>query len=574
MSSPSEFSDYLHAGVISADDVAAARVLVEMARRDGATEPSLLAWLAMCLALRTVRDGHTCVDLEQIEEWAGDLAAAVIGTPAWPRDAGEWVRALMASPTLVGVASERKPFLLDGQRLYLARSLAEETAIATTIRDRAHAGSIRILLGGPGTGKTTRVAADLVTLFGAMAPGAVAPRIALAAPTGKAAARMTEAVRLACQRAEASTEMIDAILAEPARTVHKLLGFHPRRADGFEFSARKPLPYDMVIVDEASMLSSTLMFHLLAAVRPDADVRLVGDPNQLASVDAGTVLGDIAVAGEESPWLAPRITTLTTVHRQESAAILALADAIRNGDSAAAMAILESGDASVVWVDPGRKGDLESIEQTVCDHAKRLRSVAADGIAAEVLRTQAELQVLCGHRDGPMGVAGWNARVEKRLSVRPSDTWYVGRPLMVTRNSRALALTNGQVGVVVPRSGRIEALFGIPEKPAHVPVSRLEDIVTVHALTIHKSQGSEYGHAVVVLPEQPSRIVTRELLYTGLTRARKRVTIVGSRAVILAAIDRRIRRATGLASRLREHTSHSPEVTPGSPGSRRDDRGR
>ncbi len=545
-----DFHDYLHAGVTSADDIAAATMLVEMARRDQAAEPSLLAWLGMCLALRTVRDGHTCVDLAQIEEWAGDLSAAVIGTPAWPRDPGEWVRALMDAPALVGVSPQRKPFLLDGHRLYLARSLAEEMSIATAIRDRAQAGSIQILLGGPGTGKTTKVAADLVSLFGAMAAGAVAPRIALAAPTGKAAARMTEAVRMACQRAEASPALIDAILAEPARTVHKLLGFNPRRADCFEFSDRKPLPYDMVIVDEASMLSSTLIYHLLAAVRPDAEVRLVGDPNQLASVDAGTVLGDIAAAGDESPLLWSRLTTLTTVHRQESAAILALADAIRRGDSKAAMAILESGDASVVWSDPGRKGDLDSIEQTVGEHAKRLRDVAAEGDPAAVLRTQSELQVLCGHRDGPMGVAGWNARVEKRLAVRPSDMWYVGRPLMVTRNSRALALTNGQVGVVVPEGGRMEALFGIPEKPVHVPVSRLEDIATVHALTIHKSQGSEYGHAVVVLPEQPSRIVTRELLYTGITRARTKVTIVGPRAVILAAIDRRIRRATGLVSRL------------------------
>jgi exodeoxyribonuclease V alpha subunit len=550
MSIPSELSDYLQAGVTSADDIAAARMLVDMARRDGAAEPSLLAWLGMCLALRTVRDGHTCVDLAQIEEWAGDLSAAVIGTPAWPRDPGEWVQALMASPSLVGVSPDRKPFLLDENQLYLARSLAEETSIATVIRERAQAGSIRILLGGPGTGKTTQVAADLVTLFGSMPPGVVAPRIALAAPTGKAAARMTEAVRLACQRVEAAPAVIDAILAEPARTVHKLLGFHPRREAGFEFSARKPLPYDMVIVDEASMLSSTLMYHLLAAVRPDAEVRLVGDPNQLASVDAGTVLGDIAAAGDVSPWLSSCITTLTKVHRQESAAILALADAIRRGDSVAAMAILESGDPSVVWVDPGRKGELDSIEQTVCDHAKLLREVATDGTAGAVLRAQSELQVLCGHRDGPMGVAGWNARVEKRLAVRPSDMWYVGRPVMVTRNSRALTLTNGQVGVVVPGGGRLEAVFGIPEKPVHVPVSRLEDITTVHALTIHKSQGSEYGHAVVVLPEQPSRIVTRELLYTGLTRARTTVTIVGPRPVILAAIDRRIRRATGLASRL------------------------
>jgi exodeoxyribonuclease V alpha subunit len=553
MNAPAELHDYRRAGVISRDDVAAAELFVAMARRDGELEPPLLAWVAMCLALRSVRDGHTCVDLDRIAEWARDPEPETPEGLAWPSDASPWIEALAAAVPLVGRTGERRPFLLDGHRLYLARSLSEEESIAAAITARAKAGTIEILLGGPGTGKTTKVARDLVTRFAALPADAIPPRIALAAPTGKAAARMTEAVRTACQRAEASPRTIERILAEPARTVHSLLGFHPRRTPRFAFHADAPLPYDIVIVDEASMLSSSLMHHLLAAVRTDAEVRLVGDPDQLASVDAGTVLGDIAVFGGGEHVRTPlhdRIDTLGKVYRAESQTILDLARAIREGDHDTAFAILRAGGDAVAWVDPGTRGAVEGLEVEVGEHALRLRAAAHEGDPRTILVTKASLQVLCGHREGSMGASGWNSRIERRLGIRVGETWYAGRPVIVTRNSRPLRLANGDVGVVAPRNGRMEAIFGLPDQPMHLAVSRLEHIATVHALTIHKSQGSEYGHAVVVLPERPSRIVTRELLYTGVTRARERVTLVGSEEVIRAAISRRIRRATGLVNRL------------------------
>ena len=232
---------------------------------------------------------------------------------------------------------------------------------------------------------------------------------------------------------------------------------------------------------------------------------------------------------------------------------MALADAIRRGDAAASFAVLESRAADVTWVDPTQSQALETVTALVVVQADRLREVAEQGDADAVLTAQAKLQVLCGHREGSLGVAGWNARIEQRLGVAAALPWYAGRPVMVTRNSRSLALFNGDVGVTVPVAGqapRLEAIFGQPGQTVRVPVSRLEDVATVHALTIHKSQGSEYEHAVVVLPERPSRIVTRELLYTGITRARSRVTVVGSREVIEAAIEKPIRRATGLAERM------------------------
>ena len=558
MNPPTSLHDYRAAGAIGRDDVAATALLVEMARRDGAAEPDPLAWLGMCLALRTVRDGHTCVDLDQIGAWAGEIDLAAGEHPAWPTAAGPWVAALEAAPALVGAPGERKPFILDGHRLYLARSHAEEESIAVAIRDRAARGTIRILLGGPGTGKTTKVARDLVARFQAIDAAGGELAVALAAPTGKAAARMAEALQKACGGAaiSASTEVRDRILRLKPPTVHTLLGFNPRRGDRFEYRAGKQLPHDLVIVDEASMLSSSMMHHVLAALKPDAEIMLVGDPDQLASVDAGTALGDIGGFADEAHRGTPLhgcIDTLTKVHRAEAIEILDLGRAIRQGNREAAFEILGTGGGPVGWIDPADKTRLEALTAHVVGHARELRRKARGTDARTVLVEQARLQVLCAHREGSMGVAGWNSRIERQLDIRPGFPWYTGRPVMVTRNSPSLRLANGDVGVVMSHGQTRHAVFGIRDaagKPLELPVSRLEDIETVHALTIHKSQGSEYEHVVVVLPERTSRIVTRELLYTGVTRARKQITVVGSREVIEAAIQTPIRRATGLAQRL------------------------
>ena len=207
---------------------------------------------------------------------------------------------------------------------------------------------------------------------------------------------------------------------------------------------------------------------------------------------------------------------------------------------------------SIEWIEPGDRA-LQGLVTRIVDHARTCRDLAREHSVAEALATRKKLQVLCAHRAGPMGVAGWNARVEQGLGVGGWDPWYAGRPIMVTRNNPALDLFNGDVGIVVrPASDGVRTVaFPVAKgEPRRVSVSQLEDVDTVHALTIHKSQGSEYEHVVVVLPERASRILTRELLYTAVTRATERVTVVGSRDVIAAAINRPIRRATGLADRL------------------------
>jgi exodeoxyribonuclease V alpha subunit len=368
-----------------------------------------------------------------------------------------------------------------------------------------------------------------------------------------------EEVRAAGAAARAAVEA-----ARPV-TVHKLLGNRPQGTPRYRFNASNPLAYDLVVVDEASMLSSSLMFHLLAALSADTRLLLVGDPDQLASVDAGSVLADLAKAAEPSAApLAARTTKLTVRHRF-GRRIGGLADAILAADVDAALAILDGTQplpataepvaaddpAAVCWVAP-HTAEFNALVDAAVAHAGRLEELAAAGDVAAALELQKALQVLCGHREGPLGVAGWNAVVERRLGVAGGSPWYAGRPVLVTRNNPALDLFNGDMGVVVPAAeqGRSDAAFPAGKGVRLVPVSRLEDVATVHALTIHKSQGSEYAHVIVVLPEQPSRIVTRELLYTGVTRASRRVTIVGSEEVIRAAIARPIRRATGLADRL------------------------
>ena len=557
--SEADLRAYCDAGAIAPIDLAAARMLVGIARRVEPIEPSTLAWVAMCLALRSPRDGHTCVPLAAIADWAGTIDLDQADHPAWPREPRVWIEALSTVAPLVGRPGDRSPFILDGEeseaRLYLARSLAEEQSLAAALlRDGAR--HVSVLLGGPGSGKTYTLAKDLIDMFAA---AATPPRIALAAPTGKAAARMTKALEDRCVKANASPDVLAAVRAAPATTVHRLLKFTPHRTPRFGYGPGNPLDYDLVVVDEVSMISSSLLQQLLSALSPSTAIRLVGDPDQLASVESGSVLSDIATACRRagSP-LHSRLTELTGQHRYgPGSAIAKLAVAIRDGDVRGAIAALEGGTADVTWIRPGDAEGIELITNLAAAHATRLRELAtatvgtAEERARAAVAAQAGLQLLCARRSGPAGVESWNQRIERRLGPGAAAGWYAGRPIMITRNNPDIALYNGDVGLVVlADKGRNDAVFPLGDEIVRVPVTRLEDVATVHALTIHKSQGSEYDHAIVVLPEARSRLLTRELLYTGVTRAAKRVTLIGGRDVIEAAIRRPIRRATGLASRL------------------------
>nr|WP_283251037.1 exodeoxyribonuclease V subunit alpha [Rhabdothermincola salaria] len=631
------------AGVVSAGD---AHLAATLCRLTGVgAEPPEVA-VAAALAARAPRLGHTCLDLAtvaasaaaEVEGDRGVVESAGVDDLPWPSDIAAWQAALAASPLVeVLVDGEPpetpsvppRPMALHGTRLYLERYLAYERRVAGELRQRAAAppvaaaladarrvellqtlvplapgedaddspqwsaataGASRrlaVIVGGPGTGKTQTVAALLALLRAGDPSGRL--RIALAAPTGKAAARMGEAFHAVADQLRRSSlsdveTLADELADARATTLHALLGARPGTVR-MRHHADNPLVEDVVIVDETSMVSLPLMARLLDAVRPDARVVLVGDPGQLASVEAGSVLGDIAgpavdaALGSGPPPAGPLagcVSVLTRSFRFPPGSVIdRFAQAVRAGDADLALELLaEVGGASeqypeaevaqltlaldagvrLAWIDaPGDTTDArDPVVAEVGRSAQRVRDLAERGDTDDALEALTSLRVLCAHRRGPFGVTGWNRLVEEALArVKPlAPGFYVGRPVLVTATDRANGLFNGDLGVVVAAPGGARVAFPGPEAPRLLAPVRLESVETVHAMTIHKSQGSEFDHVIVVLPSPTSRLATRELLYTAVTRARRVVTLVGDAASVERAVTQRVVRASGLADRL------------------------
>jgi exodeoxyribonuclease V alpha subunit len=585
-------------GVLSAADVHVAQRLGALA--DAADEVVLLG---AALAVRAPRVSHVCCDLATIRhtatnelDEAGDLQAL-----PWP-DVSGWVAQLSVSPlvTVGDGGPHDRPLRLEGTRLYLDRYWREERLIAAELLDRsaslvpqvdaeslasglarlfpgpepdlqrqASAAVVEcrfaVVAGGPGTGKTTTVA-RIIALLEEQAAGAgrLPPRVALTAPTGKAAARLQEAVH-----AEAATMPIGAdtrarLLGMSASTLHRLLGWRPGGRSRFRHDRKNPLPHDVVVVDETSMVSLSLMVKLVEAVRSDARLVLVGDPDQLASVEAGAVLGDIVgPAGDADPPAAAigrGIVVLRKVHRF-GGTIAELAAAIQRGDAQATVEVLRNGAGVVRWIEAD-VGDghvpsaLESVRDRVVEAGRRVVDAARAGEARAALAGLRAMRVLCAHRLGPYGVAAWTGHVERWLNASidgygEGGAWYVGRPLLVTQNDHALRLYNGDTGVVVDAGvGRVVAAFDRGAELLEVSPRRLAAVDTVHAMTVHKSQGSQFDAVAVILPDATSPILTRELLYTAVTRAQTQLTVVGLEASVRAAVEHPIARATGLRGQL------------------------
>jgi exodeoxyribonuclease V alpha subunit len=592
--------EFNRAGVLSAADVHVARRLGTLAG-----ESDERVRLAVALAVRAPRIGHVLVDLAAIRETvAVDTEDPVdLDTLQWPAVA-DWVAAVGASPLVAseGAGAPVRPLRLRGSWLYLDRYWTEEISVAAALRTMlaepaagtdaaalaaglarlfgAEAGGrqaaavgaavrrrFAVVAGGPGTGKTTtvaRIAALLAETRVADGGEGRPPLVALAAPTGKAAARLQESVHTEARTLAVTPEVRAGLLALEASTIHRLLGWRPDSHSRFRHDRDRRLPHDVVIVDETSMVSLSLMARLIEALRSDARLVLVGDPGQLASIEAGAVLGDI-VGSTDGPGPAPgtdseSIVVLDRGHRF-GGGIAALAAAIRVGDADTVMDLLRAGAEDVAWIDGDAAGpaiaarvraDALAPARAVLDGAR-----AGDGEAA--LRALGTFRILCAHRRGPYGVASWTARVEGWLEdavtgFSSGERWYVGRPLLVTENDYELGLNNGDTGVVVDAGeGRVMASFargGEGERAGRYSPSRLGAVDTVYAMTIHKSQGSQFDAAAVLLPEPGSRILTRELLYTAATRARRRLILVGPEETIRAAVARPVARASGLGARL------------------------
>ncbi len=554
------------AGFLEAADVHVASRVAELA---GETDESVA--LALAVAVRAVRGGSVCVDLTTVAEDTDGLAEL-----PWP-EPGAWVAAVAASP-LAGSPPVLR--LLDDRLLYLDRYWREEEQVCADLLARPagdlpvdEAGLDRVfgaegyaeqraaaaialsqrttvLTGGPGTGKTTTVAA-LLALLTEQAEIAERPplRIALAAPTGKASARLQQAVAAEVARLPAQDQQRLAGLA-PAVTLHRLLGSRPDTSARFRHTRDNRLPHDVIVVDETSMVSLTMMARLLEAVRPESRLILVGDPHQLASVEAGAVLADL-VEGLGSRQDV-RIAALRTSHRFGEA-IGRLAEAIRIGDADTALEVLHSGDEHVELVSDA--DPVPRLRSLLLPNALRLRAAADAGDATAALAALEGERLLCAHREGPHGVHRWNQQVEHWISEETGEgiwsSWYSGRPLLVTANDYGLELFNGDTGVAVRGAdGLLRAVIAGTRGQVSLATSRLGDVETMHAMTIHKSQGSQASHVTVLMPPEDSRLLTRELFYTAVTRAQTRVRVVGSDASVRAAVERRAQRASGLRQRL------------------------
>ena len=534
--------------VVDLVDIESARQIFALANSVKSRTRSDQAFLLAALVLHSFREGHACLDLENIDTWRGEHGAEI----GWPTDASSWMKMLGENADVFGQPAEvqdlpRPPFVVEGGLVYISRVFQEEVDIAQRLVT-ASGSTVTVLLGGPGTGKTRWVAEQL----GAMTSGNV-PSLALCAPTGKASRHLKAVLDKRLRESGASEDVLDALQHAPSTTAHKLLGYHPARTPKFRYGRHEPLPYKLVIVDEASMMSLSMMNRLLLSLRPDAHLWLVGDPDQLASVEAGSVLADIARGAKRSDSvLNSRFIELTKQHRFDADSPIAqLAAAVRDGDIAKARTILNTPHPDFLWIDPQKEPEkLARLQSEVVNHARLVLEAAESGDIEGALTAKTKLQVLSSTRDGHLGVYDWNQTVEAKLGPSTSKRWYAGRPVLITRNDSSTGLANGDVGVICNVDGHPRASFGDPQDPTTIALARLPESDTVHALTIHKSQGSEYEHVVVVLPQSHSRIVTRELLYTGITRPQKKLTLVATIESIEAAIMTPIRRATGLADRL------------------------
>ncbi len=585
------------AGVLSAADVHVARRLGALADEEDET-----VLLAVALAVRAPRLGHVHVDLERIRETVAVEADDPVDLEAlpWPSP-GDWVARVAASP-LVAPPDDTAvcPLRLLAPWLYLDRYWTEEVSVSDALRAMladepagidvavlddglarlfvddpsgrqalAAAAAVRrrfaVVAGGPGTGKTTTVARIVALLCEqservnpSHPPGRpeLPPLIALAAPTGKAAARLQEAVQAEALTLNVSDEVRAQLLGLSASTIHRLLGWRPGSNSRFRHSREQRLPHDVVIVDETSMVSLSLMARLIEALRSDARLVLVGDPGQLASIEAGAVLGDI-VGSSRVQSGATGIVVLDREHRF-GGGIARLARAIRGGDPDGTLEVLREGAEDVTWIETRGEGAgaIAMVRPSAVAGARAMIAAARGGSATDALAALATFRILCAHRRGPYGVTTWTTRMEDWLAdeipgFSAQERFYVGRPLLVTENDYELGLHNGDTGVVV-RTGadRVVAVFERGGESVAFTPNRLGAVETVYAMTIHKSQGSQFDAAAVILPEPDSRILTRELLYTAATRARRRLIIAGSEEAVRAAVGRPVARASGLGWRL------------------------
>jgi exodeoxyribonuclease V alpha subunit len=553
--------------------------------------------------ISAVGKGHICVRLADFaeQEDVGSLAS------------------LLRATKVVGSPGQFTPLVLDeSDRLYLYRYWKYEQELVKMLRERAAgrpdvdipmlrhgidrifgeregkdidwqrvaaAAAARsrfcVVSGGPGTGKTSTVVKIIALLIEQAKEKRL--RVALAAPTGKAAARLKESIRGSKGGLGIASEIID-LIPDDVSTLHRLLGVIPGSCR-FRFNRTNQLPFDVVVVDEASMVALPLMAKLVDALLPRARLILLGDRDQLASVEAGAVLGDICDTGKahrfspgfcryvreatgnslepggeegNGPVLADSLVILEKNYRFGSGSgIGAVSRAVNAGDSVEALRLLS--DETCTDITMKSFSSINALERSLGKVIlDGYRDYLAEEDPAAALAAFDRFRVLCALREGRYGVDGLNNAIEHLLAAKgliaPDQRWYRGRPVMVTMNDYTLRLFNGDIGITLPdpeKPGNLAVFFPSPDGGIRkISPFRLPEHKTVYAITVHKSQGSEFDSILLILPNFDNPVLTRELLYTGITRARSVVEIWGEETIFAGAVSRRIDRESGLKDSL------------------------
>ncbi|GGJ96107.1 exodeoxyribonuclease V subunit alpha [Pseudomonas matsuisoli] len=587
------------------------RAITESLQRlDPLTDEVVLASAA--LVVQALAAGDVCMPLDRLA-----------GRRPWPEHRftlpalTDW-RTALSKASVIGSPGDYRPLILDGDRLYLARYQAYEQALAEALLTRVaarpevdesvlresldrlfafNAGQspdwqrlaaaqavsrrLAVISGGPGTGKTTTVVRLLAALL--EQPGGESLAIGLAAPTGKAAARMAEAIRNAKAQLPVS-DAIKAALPEEALTLHRLLG---ARGDSpqVRHDAARPLALDVLIVDEASMVDLALMAKLVDAMPAGARLILLGDKDQLSAVEAGAVFAELCegrgfdaetvdalgrVTGQLVPLDPPRsalgdaVVLLTHSHRfAGDSGIGELARRINAGDAVGTQRLLKEDRPDLAWQSaPVQAALLDRLEAGYLPYL----TTAKTGDPEATFAAFAAFRALAAQREGPWGVASLNDALEQRFKRRHGlaerERWYPGRAVMVRQNDYALGLFNGDVGVCLSTDFGLRVFFEGEGEFRHFAPARLPSHDSAFAMTVHKSQGSEFDEVLLALPEQPSPLLTRALFYTGITRAKRRVEIWGLPERLAEAVTTRAERAAGLAERLRTEVAPIMQATP------------
>lgn len=573
-------------------------------QQKGATDQAVLAGTLVSAELA---QGNVCLVLSRLPELSPELKQLTLQLR---------VSTLCLQAQMIGDGSDTTPLVLNGDRLYLHRYWVYEVMIAASLHARAARSDVdlatlksgldklfgrqqnepdwqkvaaaiaaqrrfSVISGGPGTGKTTTVTKLLALICEQSLQLGREPVIKLAAPTGKAAARLSESIAGAVSQLPLSIEQRAAIPAE-ASTLHRLLGVIPN-SHSFRHNASNPLHLDLLVVDEASMIDLPMMARLLDALPESARLILIGDRDQLASVEAGSVLGDICrwpgevgysaeqaeilsslcdiSAGDisrnyPSP-LADSVALLRKSYRfHDQSGIGHLARAVNTGDVPRFTQVLKRDTYSDIELNPlTSEGYTALITRAVDGYSHYLRCVDDKAAPEHILAQFNRLQLLCALREGPYGVAGLNETIRSALSKRrlvPSEgLWFSGRPVIISRNDSVMELYNGDIGITLPdEEGNLRVWFEQSGRMRAVLPSRLPEHETVFAMTVHKSQGSEFEQVLLLLPPDDSPVLTRELLYTGITRAKQSLALYGTDRVFRQAMLRPTERNGGLADRL------------------------